>query len=111
MKKFVMLGTGLSVALSVASVAAESDGSTFHALSNIARGEQGALTPMRDANLAIIEGGIMPTVAVYFFDLSNLIRDIPEGSNNTDTQVIRQTNDCRRPPCGPQINMVDKIRQ
>jgi hypothetical protein len=58
MKKFILLGTGLSVALSVASVMAESDGSTFHALSNIAREGHVFLTPLRDANLAITEGGV-----------------------------------------------------
>jgi hypothetical protein len=85
MKKY--LGLAIVVALVVSVVPAlAGDGESFHALSRLPAGEQAALTPLPDAQLATIEGtGGEVEVCIICLNVAEVVQtNVAVGSLFTD---------------------------
>jgi hypothetical protein len=83
------IGVVVAVALAFAVVPAAGAGETFHAFSPLPAVERGRLTPLPDAHLATVEGGLV----LVFRDINANIASIAQANVNTSAfSRVRQTN-------------------
>jgi hypothetical protein len=103
MKRLIGAALVLTLILPVAPVLA---GDTFHALSRLPATAQASLTPMDEAQLAAIEGGLVSqantaTVTVTQSNSSSItgsiVGDISVTQNSNSTVTVNQTNSATRP--------------
>jgi hypothetical protein len=94
-----LIGTVMAVALLV-SVAPVLAGDTFHALSRLPATAQASLTPMDEAQLAAIEGGLVSqsNVSTVMVTQTNTASGAgPITQSNTATVIITQSNTATGP--------------